>query len=204
MRENHLERLFREAGKQISNTDFITTIGDPGLDEAAAPFLELMDESQRLEQEIKVLEEERSTLQSELETLGVARRPAGRLHEINDEIREAESQRAESLAAIARSAAGSELVSQLGDEIQEALEQVRTTEQQRETAQETLNRLDAALEAERLSGDVDQMESSIKRKRDQIQNLTNDIEALEREKAGLQARIEEAERKRGSVEELLR
>lgn len=203
MRENHLERLYREAGKQISATNFITTIGDPQLDEAAAPFLDLMDESQRIEREIGSLDDERSALQEEISNLGVAHRPATRIKELDEEITVAEAQRSESLADIATAAKGSDLENELSPEARSALDEAKATEETRNEAQEKLDRLDAALRVEQLSGDLDQIDSSIDRKRKQIASLTTDIEELERQKTGIEEQVKEAEAKRGSVEELL-
>ncbi|MFP4114598.1 MAG: hypothetical protein ACLFUA_09510 [Spirochaetales bacterium] len=204
MRETQLERLHREAGKQISATAFMTTIGDPELDRTAGPFLDLMDESQRLEHEIAALDDERSALENELEKLGVGKRPATRLREIDEQIADSERERADALAAIARSAAGSDLVSEMSSDVQDALAVVAEAEREREETRARLERLDAALEAERLAGDVDQIETSIARKRSQIETLQKEIAELESRKDGLQARVHDAEQKRGSVENLLR
>ena len=202
-RESQLERLYRDAGRQIAGTDFITTIGDPGLDEAAAPFLELMDESHRLDEEIAALDEERASLQGELSALGVERRPASRIGELDNQIEQVEQQRRESLSEIATAVKGSELGETLGDETRAALEEVSRTESQLESTRDRLERLDAAIEAERLHGDMDQLDQSIARKRAQIAALTDEIEKLEQKKAGVRTRVEEAERARGPVDDLL-
>ncbi|MFW5744314.1 MAG: hypothetical protein ACOC37_03480 [Spirochaetota bacterium] len=203
VRESQLERLYRDAGRQIAGTDFITTIGDPGLDEAASPFLELMDESRRLDDEIAALDEERESLQGELSALGVERRAGSRIGELDSQIEQAEQQRRESLSEIATAVKGSDLVETLDDDTRAALEEISQAESQLESARDRLERLDAAIEAERLHGDMDQLDQSIARKRAQIATLTDEIEDLEQKKAGIRSRVEEAERARGPVENLL-
>lgn len=203
LRESALERLYKDAGRQIAGTDFITTIGDPGLDEAAAPFLDLMDESRRIEQEMAVLDEERASLRSELSGLGVERRPAARISELDHEIEQAESTRRESLIQIATAVAGSDLAQEVGGEAADRFEEIAQARRREEAARDRLARIDAALEAERLSGDRDQVDASMKRKRDQIESITGDINELERKKADLARRIEAAEARRGPVEDLL-
>lgn len=203
VRESQLDRLYRDAGRQIAGTDFITTIGDPGLDEAAAPFLELMDESRRLDREIEALDEERESLQGELSDLGVERRPGSRIGELDREIEQAERERRDSLAEIATAVKGSDLAATLDDDTRTALDEVAQVESRLESTRQRIERLDAAIEAERLSGEIDQLDQSIARKRAQIATLTGEIEELEKKKAGIRTRVDEAERTRGSVEELL-
>ena len=203
VRESQLERLYRDAGRQIAGTDFITTIGDPGLDEAAAPFLDLMEETRSLDQEIASLDDERESLERELSGLGVERRPGSRIGELDREIEEVEKERQTLLAEIATAVKGSDLVETLEDEVRTALEEVSQTESKLEATQKRLERLDAAIEAERLSGDIDQLDQSIARKRGQIATLTDEIEELEQRKAAIRTRVDEAERTRGPVEDLL-
>ncbi|MFW5688959.1 MAG: hypothetical protein ACOC1U_05230 [Spirochaetota bacterium] len=203
LRENQIERLYRDAGKQISATDFITTIGDPELDEAAAPLLELIDESNRLEGEVTALGEERDALQRELSKLGVERRPASRINQLKEEIGALQEERRGAHAEIAMAAKGSDLLEQADAETKELLRSIAATENEKRAAEERIGRLDAAIRAERLAGDIDQIETSIGRKRSQIATLTGDIEELERKRAGLETQIREEERARGPVEELL-
>jgi len=203
LRETQLDRLSRDAGRQIAATDFITTIGDPALDQAAAPFLDLLEESQRKEREIAALGDERSALRDELRTLGVERRPASRLNELDSAIEEARSRRDEARASIATSAKGTDFARSLGDEIQQTFESIGSIEAAQEAARECLRRLEAAIRIEKLSGEIDQIEASADRKRQQIASLSADIEELERRKAGLEDQVAEAKQTRGSVEELL-
>lgn len=203
VRESQLERLYRDAGRQIAGTEFITTIGDPGLDEAAAPFLDLMDESRRLDQEMASLDAERESLQEELSGLGVERRPGSRIGELDRQIEEAEQERRQSLAEIATAVKGSDLAESLDEEVRAALEKVSQIESELDSTRQRLERLDAAIEAERLNGEIDQLDQSIARKRAQIATLTEEIEELEKKKAATRTRVGEAERTRGSVEELL-
>ena len=78
------------------------------------------------------------------------------------------------------------------------------TQEAKRTCEEKLDRLDAAIRAERVAGDVDQLDTSIARKQSQIEALTRDINGLEEQKDELQGQLREAEEKRGPVEDLLR
>ena len=203
-KESQLERLYRDAGRQISATDFITTIGDPELDEAAAPFLDLMDEARRLDEESSALTDEAGRLEEELDSLGVERRPATRLSEISEAMQRAQSELDEIRAAIATAAKGSELVEQADAETKELLHRLEETEEAKQACEEKLERLDAAIRAERVAGDIDQLDASIARKQSQIEALTRDINELETRKDELQGQLHEAEEKRGPVEDILR
>jgi len=203
LRETQLDRLYRDSGRQIAATDFITTIGDPALDQAAAPFLDLLEESQRKEREIGALSDERAALRDELKTLGVDRRPGSRLNELDAAIEEAESRRAEVRASIATAANGADIAGSLGEEIQQSFESIGSIEAAQEAARERLKRLDAAIRIEQLASEIDQIDSGADRKRQQVASLTADIDELERRKAGLEAQVAEAKQTRGPVEELL-
>ena len=202
LRESQIARIYRDAGKQIAATDFITTIGDPELEKAAAPFLEMMDESHRLEDESAALEVERETLQDELRTLGVERRAATRLSEIDDLIQAAEAERKESLIAIAN-AVRETSDADFGDEARVELETVGAIERDRHEARERLERVEAAIQIERMRGEADHVETTIGRKRSQIEKLQADIDELERQKASLEGMIAEAEKRRGPQDDLL-
>ncbi len=203
LRENQIARLYRDAGRQIAATDFITTIGDPELERAAAPFLEKTEETHRLEDESASLREEREALEGELRTLGVERRPAARLSDIDSLIQTAESERKESLIAVANAVREAMPDADLGDEVRAELESVAAIERDREDARERLERVEAAIQAERLLGEKSQLETTIGRKRSQIEKLQADIEGLEREKAGLESMITAAEQRRGAEADLL-
>ncbi len=202
LRESQIARIYRDAGKQIAATDFITTIGDPELEKAAAPFLEMMDESHRLEDETAALEVERESLQDELKTLGVERRAATRLSEIDDLIQAAEAERKESLIAIAN-AVRETSDADFGDEARVELETVGAIERDRHEARERLERVEAAIQIERMRGEADHVETTIGRKRSQIEKLQADIDELERQKASLEGMIAEAEKRRGPQDDLL-
>jgi len=204
LRETQMERLYREAGRQISATDFITTIGDPGLDEAAAPFLDLMEESQRVEREIAALEEERASLREELASLGVERRPATRLSELQEQLTGAQTRQERFRAEIATAARGSALLESAGDGVRKRLDAVEKIEKEQNKARRKLESLDAAIRVEQLSQEIDQIDSAADRKRAQVKTLTEEIEALERKKAGLENQVAEAARTRGPVEKLLK
>ncbi|MFW6313009.1 MAG: hypothetical protein ACOC2N_03910 [Spirochaetota bacterium] len=203
LRETQMERLYREAGRQISATDFITTIGDPGLDEAAAPFLDLMDESKRIEHEIAMLEQERTSLREELGSLGVERRPATRLSELDEQMAGAMARRKLFRAEIATAAKGSGLLDSAGDDVQRRLETVEKIEQDQKKARRKLESIDAAIRVEQLSEEIDHIESAAERKRTQVKTLAEEIEALETRKAGLEGQVAEAAKTRGPVEKLL-
>ena len=204
LREGQMERLSREAGRQIAATDFITTIGDPGLDEAAGPFLDLMEESQRIEHEIATLEEERTALREELVSLGVDRRPATRLSELDEQTEGARARQRRFRAEIATAAKGSDLGSSAGDAVRERLEAVEKIEKEQKKARRKLESLDAAIRVEQLSGEIDQIDSAADRKRAQVKSLAEEIEALETRKAGLETQVAEAAKTRGPVEKLLK
>ena len=202
LRESQITRLYRDAGRQITATDFITTIGDPGLEQAAGPFLGMTDEWRRIDDELRAYEKERESLHRELMTLGVERRAAGRITEIDEEIQAAESARKDSLIAIANAARQSGNVDGLGDEVRSHLDAAAITEAQRAAVEERVERLEAALQIERMYGEVQLIESTIARKRAQIEKLSDDIAGLEREKESLAGMAAEAEKRRGPVDDL--
>ncbi len=203
LRENQIARLYRDAGRQIAATDFITTIGDPELERAAAPFLEKTEEIHRIEDMSIALNDEREALQSELTTLGVERRSASRLSDIDRGIQAAEAERKESLIAVANAVREAAPDAGLGDEVRTELESVAAIERDRDDARDRLERVEAAIQIERLLGEKDQLEATIGRKRSQIEKLRTDIEGLEREKGGLENMIAEAEKRRGAEADLL-
>lgn len=203
MKDNQRERLLKDAGRQIAATDFITTIGDPGLDEAAAPFLELHDEFRRVDQELASLDEERAALDRELEKLDVQRKPASRIGELDAELRELARQRDEARAAIATAAKGSEVVDRLEAEDRDAFDAIERSESERDAARVKLERLEAAIRVEKLQHEHDRVEGQIDRKQKQIAALSSEIEELQREKSRIEGETAELEAKRGPVQELL-
>ncbi len=202
LRESQITRLYRDAGRQITATDFITTIGDPGLEEAAAPFLGLTDEWRRIDEEIRAYEKERDALHRELLTLGVERRAAGRITEIDEAIQAAESARKDSLIAIATAVRESGNTDELGEEVRTRLETVAATEARHAEVEERVERLEAATQVERMQTELELIDSTIARKRTQIEKLTEDIAGLEREKESLAGMTVEAEARRGPVDDL--
>lgn len=203
MKDNQRERLLKDAGRQIAATDFITTIGDPGLDEAAAPFLELHDELRQVDQELASIDEERAALDRELEKLGVERKPATRIGEIDAEIRELTGERDEVRVTIATAAKGSELVEKLGAGDRETFEAIERSQSERDAARATLERIEAAIRVEKLQHEHDRVAGQIDRKQKQIASLSSEIEGLQQEKSRIEAETAELEAQRGPVADLI-
>ncbi len=199
IKEGQQRRMYTDAGRQIAGTDFVRTIGDPALDEAAAPFLELIEESKRLVAESGVLEDERKSLASELTTLGVERKADHRLAELNKELREAEAKHHDALMALARSAREAKLDS---ESIASRSEDLNDVEAEIERDQVLIERLEKAIEAGRVQADIDQLTAQIERKRQQIASIEADIERLEKRRNDLSETEKQLEAERGSLDDL--
>ena len=199
IKEGQQRRMHTDAGRQIAGTDFVRTIGDPSLDEAAAPFLELMEESKRLAADARVLEDERAALAAELETLGVDRRADSRLADLRKAISDGERTRNEVLVQIAEEARRSELDAKelaASGEALSALDQAITADA------DLVRRLEKAIEAERVRGDIDQLDTQIERKKQQIATLEADIGQLDERRADLASKETKLKKQRGPVKDL--
>jgi chromosome segregation ATPase len=202
IKEGQNRRLRTEAGRQIAATDFIRTIGDPALDGAAEPFLELMEESGRITGEIAALEDERAALVDELATLGVERRPETRLAELARAADSARLENENALVTVAeahRAGAGDTQETGLADEM-ETLSKLEATIA---ADRQLVHRLAKAMEVDKVRSEIDQIEAQIARKKQQLENINADIGSLEGRRDGLVATETELKGERGDLDELL-
>ncbi len=200
-RKAQLERLFGKAGRQIVNTEFVTSIGDPSLDEVTSPFLDRIETRQRVEHDLQIVEDELTTLSKEYAELCEGYRAKGCVAELDEAISSEMVQRQQVLAKIGSAMAASESAS-LSGEAGTQLEALRVIEKQVGEKQAFLERVRAAIEVERLDAELDANQKSIERKQSQIKELEISIEDLKKTKSKLEAEKSEQERLQGERSEL--
>ncbi|MFP4377694.1 MAG: hypothetical protein ACLFP4_11680 [Spirochaetales bacterium] len=200
-RKAQLERLFGKAGRQIVNTEFVTSIGDPSLDEVTSPFLDRIETRQRVEHDLQIVEDELTTLSKEYAELCEGYRAKGCVAELDEAISSEMDQRQQVLAKIGSAMAASESAS-LSGEAGTQLEALRVIEKQVGEKQAFLERVRAAIEVERLDAELDANQKSIERKQSQIKELEISIEDLKKTKSKLEAEKSEQERLQGERSEL--
>jgi chromosome segregation ATPase len=196
--------LYRKAGQQLVQTDFIETVDDPELSRTAEPYLKLREQYDRQHERLKGLDDEAANLNEELRELGVGSRGSSRrIEEIEAEKRQHREQKQHLLATFgARYAESLGQDAEVPEAIRDALNELREADAQLREKQEYAERLYAAAEVERLDGELSRMEQ-------RAGQLQSRVDELQRQLGELNQNIEETkqektrqEERRGTLEDL--
>ncbi len=182
-RESALPRLARRAGEQICAGNFIESVDDPALNEAAGPCLDVKSRVNEIEERDLALREEAETLTVELETLGAEKRYSRRVSEIrreNENLEQALADLFQKLGEVYRGTLDGEPAEA---DRKKLLASIRDAEKANDDREEHIQRLQAAIEVKRLNDEIGRMEGSIKSLQERIERQQAEIESI-REKIG--------------------
>ncbi len=201
-RDGSFRRLVRRAGRDIMGTVFIDEIGDPKLTAAAEPYRDRLRDARERESDLATAEEERSALNEELEKLGATKRPHKKREELEEDLltltRTRDAIRVE-LAGAARTIPKEDLP----PKCRSLFTKAGKIERRLEALAVISDRVQAALDVERLERDTDRLAVEIQRKETRQAELKKEIAALKREKKDSDLSLEEKRQAQGSAEELL-
>lgn len=199
-RENGLPRLHREAGEAVCATNFITRVEDPDLSAAAKPYFQKRAEIEDLEQHIQSLEDEKRSVASELSELtggvGAERRLKKAKENAESELRALDREIGE------KAASGLDGDPDLPDDVQAALEELKTAEAAQNTERDRLRRLRAAVELEEVTESIPRIEQQIGRQEQDIAERRKHLEELKQELQNAEAEKRRIEKARGPAENL--
>ncbi|MFP4638108.1 MAG: hypothetical protein ACLFM6_06650 [Spirochaetaceae bacterium] len=199
-RENALPRMYREAGKTVCQTTFISRMEDSDLSATAKPYFQKHAEIEELERNISSLEDERKSTADRLSELTQSTGGDRRL-------RKAQEAAAEELRSLDReigekAAPALDEESELPQEIGQALEEAATYQSELKKKRDRLRRLKAAVELEEASASVDKLEERISTAEAELVEKQKRLEELQKELENARAEARRLEKARGPEEEL--
>jgi chromosome segregation ATPase len=201
-REGSFKRLIRTAGHDIMATSFVDEIGDPKLSAAAEPYRDRLIATRERETDLAALSEERKALLQEMESLGAGKRSQKKREELDEDLliltQTSTAIRAE-LARAVRNAADAELPSRS----RQLFATAQTLEKRLEAVVAVSERIQAAVEAERLEDESERLTGEIYTRETRQADLKKEIAALKRDVKTIDSKLESKRQTRGSVDELL-
>jgi len=201
-RDGSFRRLVRGAGRDIMGTAFVDEIGDPKLTAAAEPYRDRLKDARERESDLATAEEERRALNEELEKLGATKRPHKKREELDEDLLTLTRTRNTILVELARAARNSPK-KDLPPKCRSLFTKAGKIERRLEALAVISDRVQAALDVERLERDTDRLAAEIQRKETRQAELKKEIAALKREKKNADLSLEEKRQAQGSAEELL-
>ncbi len=199
-RENALPRLYRETGEAVCATNFITRVEDSSLSAAAKPYFQKQAEIEDLEQQIQSLEDEKRSVVAELSELtggiGAERRVKKAKESAESALRELDREIGE------KSFTGLDGAPDLPDDVQAALEELKTAEEAQNTERDRLRRLRAAVELEEVTESIPRIEQQISRQEQDIAERRSRLDELKQDLQNAEAEKRRLEKTRGPAENL--
>lgn len=196
IRGKTMPKLYRDAGTKLAETSFLETTGNDQVQAAAKPYLENKDALEALAIRQKKLEDELAALDSELTGLGVDKRSEKRVEELKSGIEAAAAKYREKISAIAQKVRSNppETIA-AKDSYKEFIEKIEKAEEKITHYRENITKLEAAIEVDNLTGQINRMNESIADHRQRISDHERSITDLEK-------RIEESKAERERYEEI--
>ncbi|MCA1753722.1 MAG: hypothetical protein LC641_03270 [Spirochaeta sp.] len=200
-RSEAMEKQYRRLGETIVDSEFIREVNDEELNRIAEPYFaaerRISDIADRAEQ----LDKERNELESELSQLCEGRRPGKASSVLDDHIQQLRDNQYNALAQFAR-----KVSTILSDEMRKTaasyLERIASTESTVSEKQVTIQRLEAALEVERLQSEIEQVNNDIGLREREIEAAEKQKTELFERRAELEEERAAQENKRGNVDDL--
>jgi len=181
IRAKTMPRLYREAGKKLTETNFLETTGNDDVLAAAKPYLQNKDTLEELKGRQDALGEEKKNLDSELAASGVDKRPEKRIDELQKNIAEANLKYEEKLLGIAEKIRDNtpEAIQQI-DEYTGFISQVEESEKKIDHYRENITKLEAAIEVDNLARQIERMHENIADHKQRIKEHESGIEDLKK------------------------
>ncbi len=198
-KEGSIPKHYYRIGERIVETDFAEQADSSDLNQALEPYRLNQRRIEELRGQQAALDDEEQRLHTELEEAGVTRRSAKRVREIESLRSENERRRNELLEELGRSAFDSSEVLAPDDADRTAVRELREAiafENQR------IERLQAALEAQRLEQKIERLNQDIEQKNRTISELKKEVTSLKKQQKELTSQRDAALERRGDVEDL--
>jgi len=202
-KENNVPRLMRKAGEEVCNTNFVHVVDNEELTKSVEPYTELNEKIEKVEKRITAISSDQEELAGELEQMCGSKKPGRRISELEQAIESHHDSLAVTYAELGRT-----FVSQLKKDaeipadIQPIVEKNKKLDRENSNKSRHIDRLNAAIQVQRLTRDISDMQGRIESLEEQIQHsqsriaeLRDMIDQADREKKQL-------EKTRGAVEKL--
>lgn len=194
---------FQEIGEKLCNTNFFEAAENDELNKEVEPYRQNQNKIAQLEDQKKDLLKEQEKLNLELQDIAGEVRPQKKIDELRVIIKDEEknlNQILERMGTVYYKSKPEEIPAD--DRVEKDAAEIKQHEDEITAAQESIKKLEASLEADRLGEDINRMEKNIaslqediKRSEERIEHLRHEIEQTQKEKE----RLEEI---RGAEEDL--
>lgn len=202
---NAFPRMFRAAGERISTTEFMSMTKDESIAEVAGPFLENVRKIDALRSAEDKLRQEESRLNDEMDGICESRKPARRVSDLENGLKEDHVQLALVYRRIGRRYR--QLIGENGQQppshIEEYLHSIAETEKEIAARRQAIERLNAAIEIERLTRETVNMQTTIQSLEEQISRQQEEISRLNEKIADAEQQKRKLAKTRGAEDKLL-
>lgn len=170
VRENQLPRLLQEAGRSLSEGDFIRQMDDDELNSVATPVLAAHKRRQQIDEELQKLREESGALVAEFNTISSGKRLPSARKERESQIDAARDELNGILFAL-----GSAAEQAPPTELEAELRALRECEERRAHFDSMLERLEAGRAAELMQQDIESLIARKERLEQDVRELKQNI-----------------------------
>ncbi|MFP4644902.1 MAG: hypothetical protein ACLFM0_11150 [Spirochaetales bacterium] len=198
-KEGSIPKHHYRIGERIVETGFAEHAESSDLNQALEPYRLNQRRLEEIRAQQAALDDEDQKLQTELEEAGVTRKSGRRVREIESLRSESQKRRTELLEELGKSAFDSDEVLDRGDADRTSINELREAIA---FEYERIERLQAALEADRLDRNIEQLTQDIEQKNRTISDLKKEITAMKKQKTELSSQRDAALQRRGDVEDL--
>jgi|GEM_PF-7111498 len=202
-KENNVPRLLRKAGEEVCNTNFVHVVDNEELTKSVEPYTDLNAKIEKVEKRITAISSDQDELAGELEQMCGNKKPGRRISELEQAI---ESYR-DSLG-VTYGELGRTFVSQLKKDaeipadIQPIVEKNKKLDRENNNKSRHIDRLNAAIQIQRLTRDISDMQGRIESLEEQIQHSQSRIAELQNMMDQADKEKKQLEKTRGAVEKL--
>jgi chromosome segregation ATPase len=184
---NTIKRLYTEAGRQVCESGFINDIEDRNVSVTAAPYFETKEKADSIRKQIEKLNTEEKHLREELSELGVEKKPDKRIDALEGRKKDLERRRGALYIRLALDFRKNQEEEISGSKKTAALISAIDNDESTITKKQSMiKRIQAAIDFDLLSIQVNEMERTIKSRDAQIKNYQEEIEELRSKIGGLE------------------
>jgi predicted nucleic acid-binding Zn-ribbon protein len=194
---------FQEIGEKLCNTNFFDAAESEELQKEVGPYRQNQNNIAQLEDQKKDLLKEQEKLNLELQDIAGEARPQKKIDELRVIIRDEEknlNQILERMGTVYFKSKPEEIPAD--DQIEKVTAEIKQIEDEITAAQESIKKLEASLEADRLGEDIKRMEKNIASLQEDIKRSEERIDHLQHEIGQTQKEKEKLEKIRGAEEDL--
>lgn len=198
-KEGNIPKYFYRIGERIVETDFPDETDSSDLRQAMEPYRLNQRRIKEIETQQAELEQERERLATELEEAGATRRPSKRVREIEAMKQDNESRRTQLLQQLGEVALDTDNILAGDDEDAAAVRERREAIAFEHTR---IERLEAAIEADRIDQQIARIDQEIAGKNETIAGLKKEVTSLKKQKTQMVSERDSAIERRGDTEDL--